>query len=73
MSWLAAATKRVFDTLASSASALARSSSVLSRVSSLVRSRTLRSSVALARSNASAAFTLGVMSVNVVTRPPSGM
>ena len=73
MSWLAAATKRVFETLASSASALARSSSALSRVSSLVRSRTRRSNVALARSSASAAFTLGVMSVNVVTRPPSGM
>ena len=73
MSWLAAATNRVFETLASSASALARSSSALSRVSSPVRSRTRRSSVALARSSASAAFTLGVMSVKVVTRPPSGM
>ena len=73
MSWLAAATNRVFDTLASSASALARSSSALSRVSSPVRSRTRRSSVALARSSASAAFTLAVMSVKVVTRPPSGM
>ena len=73
MSWLAAATKRVFETLASSASALARSSSALSLVSSRVRSRTRRSSVALARSSASAAFTLGVMSVKVVTKPPSGM
>ena len=73
MSWLAAAMKRVFETLASSASALARASSVLSRVSSPVRSRTRRSSVALARSSASAASTLGVMSMKVVTRPPSGM
>ena len=73
MSWLAAATNRVLETLASSAAALARSSSALSRVNSPVRSRTRRSSVALARSSASAAFTLGVMSVKVVTRPPSGM
>ena len=73
MSWLAAARKRVFEMLASSASALARPSSALSRVSSSVRSRTRRSSVSLARSSASAASTLGVMSVKVVTMPPSGM
>jgi hypothetical protein len=73
MSWLAAARKRVFEILASSASALARTSSVLRRVNSSVRSRTRRSSDSLARSNSSAAFTLGVMSVKVVTMPPSGM
>src|ERR1700733_11141183 len=61
MSGLAAATNRVLETLASSASALARSSSAFSRVSSPVRSRTRRSSVALARSSASAALTRGVM------------
>ena len=55
MSWLAAARNRVLEMLASSASALARPSSALSRVSSLVRSRTRISSVALARSSASAA------------------
>ena len=73
MSWLAAARNRVFEMLASSASALARPSSALSRVSSVVRSRTRLSSVSLARSSASAAATLGVMSVKVVTMPPSGM
>ena len=73
MSWLAAARKRVFETLASSASPLARPSSALSLVSSVVRSRTRISNVALARSSASAATTLGVMSVAVVTMPPSGM
>ena len=73
MSWLAAARKRVLEILASSASPLARASSALSRVSSSVRSRTRRSSVSLARSSASAASTLAVMSVKVVTMPPSGM
>ena len=53
--------------------ALGAASAALSRVSSSVRSRTRRSSVSLARSSASAAFTLGVMSVKVVTMPPSGM
>ena len=52
---------------------LGAASAVLSRVSSSVRSRTRRSSVSLARSSASAASTLGVMSVKVVTMPPSGM
>ena len=73
MSWLAAARKRVLEMLASSASPLARPSAALSRVSSSVRSLTRRSRVSLARSSASAASTLGVMSVKVVTRPPSGM
>ena len=72
-SWLAAARKRVLETLASSATALARLSSILSRVSSSVRSRTRRSSVSLARSSVSAAVTLSVMSVSVITVPPSGM
>ena len=53
--------------------ALARPSSLLSRVSSSVRSCTRRSSNSLARSSSSAAFTLGVMSVKVVTMPPSGI
>ena len=73
MSWLAAARKRVFEMLACSAPAFARASSVLRRVSCSVRSRTRRSSVSLARSSSSAAFTLAVMSVKVVTMPPSGM
>ena len=73
MSWLAAARKRVLEIWPRSASALARASSALSRVSSSVRSCTRRSSVSLARSSSSAAFTLGVMSVKVVTMPPSGM
>ena len=55
MSWLAAARKRVFEMLASSAVLLASASSEFSRVSSSVRSRTRFSSVALARSSASAA------------------
>ena len=38
-----------------------------------MRSCTRRSSDSLARSSSSAAFTLGVMSVKVVTMPPSGM
>ena len=42
-------------------------------VSSSVRSCTRRSSDSLARSSASAASTLAVMSVKVVTMPPSGM
>ena len=73
MSWLAAARKRVLEMLAASASPLARASAALSRVSSSVRSRTRRSRVSLARSSASAASTLAVMSVKVVTMPPSGM
>jgi hypothetical protein len=73
MSWLAAARKRVFEMLACSASALARPSSVLRWVSSSVRSRTRRSSDSLARSSSSAAFTVGVMSVKVVTIPPPGI
>src|SRR5262252_120337 len=58
MSWLAAARKRVFETLASSASPLARPSSVLRRVNSSVRSCTRRSSDSLARSSSSAVCTL---------------
>ena len=73
MSWLAAARNLVLEILAASASPLARASAALSRVSSSVRSCTRRSSVSLARSSASAASTLAVMSVKVVTMPPSGM
>ena len=73
MSWLAAARNLVLEMLASSASALARPSALLRRVSSSVRSCTRRSSDSLARSSSSAAFTLGVMSVKVVTMPPSGI
>ena len=73
MSWLAAARKRVFEMLASSAALFASASSELRRVSSSVRSRTRFSSVALARSSASAASNDGVTSVKVMTRPPSGI
>src|ERR1044072_7633995 len=73
MSWLAAARKRVFEMLASSAALLASASSEFRRVNSSVRSRTRFSSVALARSSASAASKLGVTWDKVVTSPPSGM
>ena len=73
MSWLAAARKRVLEMLASSALLLASASSEFSRVSSSVRSRTRFSSVALARSSASAASKVGVTSVKVMTKPPPGM
>ena len=73
MSWLAAARNRVFEMLASSAVLLASASSEFSRVSSSVRSRTRFSSVALARSSASAASKLGVTSEKVMTKPPPGI
>ena len=73
MSWLAAARKRVFEMLASSAVLLASASSEFSRVSSSVRSRTRFSSVALARSSASAASKVGVTSEKVMTSPPPGI
>ena len=73
MSWLAAARKRVLEALASSAIPLASASSEFSRVSSSVRSRTRFSSVALARSSASAASKLGVTSEKVMTSPPPGI
>ncbi len=73
MSWLAAARKRVFEMLASSAVLLASASSEFSRVSSSVRSRTRFSSVALARSSASAASNEGVTSEKVMTRPAPGI
>src|SRR5581483_5963970 len=63
----------VLEILAASASPFARARAALRRVSSSVRSRTRRSSVSFARSSASAASTLAVMSVKVVTTPPSGM
>ena len=73
MSWLAAARNLVLEILAASASPLARASAALSLVSSSVRSCTRRSRFSLARSSASADSTLAVMSVKVVTMPPSGM
>jgi hypothetical protein len=73
MSWLAAARKRVFEMLASSALLLASANSEFSRVSSSVRSRTRFSRVALARSSASAASKEGVTSEKVMTNPPPGI
>jgi hypothetical protein len=59
--------------LASSAVLLARASSEFSKVSCSVRSRTRFSSVALARSSASAASNDGVTSEKVITSPPPGI
>ena len=72
MSWLAAARNLVVEILAASASPCARQRD-MRRVNSSVRSRTRRSSVSFDRSRASAASTLEVISVKVVTKPPSGM
>ena len=73
MSWLAAARKRVFETLASSASPLARASAALRRVSSSVRSRDAALEVLVGALQRFGGFDARRHVGAVVTRPPSGM
>ena len=73
MSWLAAARKRGLGNIGLVGLALGARRARVEARQLLGALRTRRSSVSLARSSASAASTLGVMSVKVVTMPPSGM
>jgi len=72
MSWLAAARKRVFEMLASSAVLLASASSEFRRVSFLSAVRTRFSRVALERSSASAASKEGVTLEKVMPSTTEG-